>query len=140
VLLAIACVWLAVRLDIAEDRRLLLERQAAEGFLRPPSSSRNLRVDLESGATVGIGAGDLPERVDLRIGVRAGRFNVFRLSIARDDGTELLQFDRLQRDTNGELRLALNSSVLPQGLYRLRVEGFTWRGETVPVGQIVLRR
>lgn len=139
-LLAIACAWLAIRLDIAEDRRLLLERQAEEGFLRPPSSSRTVRVDLESGTTVGLGGGDLPERVELRISARSNRFNVFRVAIARDDGTEVIQVDRLQRDTNGELKLAINTSVLPQGGYALRVEGFTWRGETIPVGRITLRR
>lgn len=140
VLLVVACAWLAVRLDIAEDRRLLLERQAEEGFLRPPSSSRTVRVALESGASVGLGGGDLPERVELRIAVGGSRFNVFGVAIARDDGTELIQVERLQRDTNGELKLALNTSVLSGGTYTLRVEGFTWRGETVPVGRIVLRR
>lgn len=139
-LLVIACAWLAIRLDIAEDRRLLLERQAEEGFVRPPSSSRTVRVDLESGATVGLGGGDLPERVELRIAARSNRFSVFRVAIARDDGTEVIQVDRLQRDTSGELKLALNTSVLPRGSYTLRVEGFTWRGETVPVGRITLRR
>ncbi len=130
-LLAIACAWLAIRLDIAEDRRLMLERQAEEGFLRPASSSRTVRVDLESGAVVGLGGSGLPERVELRIAARSNRFNVFRIAIARDDGTELIQVDRLQR---------INTSVLPRGSYTLRVEGFTWRGETVPVGRIGLRR
>lgn len=139
-ILAVACAWLALRLDIAEDRRLLLERQAEEGFLRPPSTSRTVRVDLDSPATVGLGGGDLPERVELRIAARSNRFNVFRVAIVRDDGTEILQVDRLQRDTNGELRLALNSSLLPPGGYVLRVEGFTWRGETAPVGRLSIRR
>lgn len=140
VLLGVACAWLAVRLDIAEDRRLLLEKQAEEGFLRPPSSSRTVRVTLGSGAAASLGGGDLPERVELRIAVGGNRFNVFRVAIARDDGTEVLQVDRLQRDTNGELKLALNTSVLSRGSYTLRVDGFTWRGETVPVGRISLRR
>jgi hypothetical protein len=140
VVLAVACAWLALRLDIAEDRRLFLERQAEQGFLRPPSTSRTIRVDLDSPATVGIGGGDLPERVELHIAARSNRFNVFRVAIARDDGTEVIRVDRLQRDTNGELRLALNSSLLPPGGYVLRVYGFTWRGETVPVGRLSIRR
>ena len=139
-LLVVTSLWLAIRLDIAEDRRLLLERQAEEGFLRPPSSSRTVRVDLEPGTTVVLGGGDLPERVELRITARSNRFNVFRIAIARNDGTEVIQVDRLQRDTNGELKLALNTSALPKGGYVLRVEGFTWRGETVPVGRVSLRR
>ena len=58
------------------------------------------------------------------------------MSLLRDDGTAVLHFDRLQRDTNGELRFALNSTLLPPGGYVLRIEGFTWRGETEPVGRI----
>ncbi len=47
-------------------------------------------------------------------------------------------FDRLQRDTNGEIRFALNSTLLPPGDYSIRVEGFTWRGETTPLGTIAM--
>lgn len=140
VLLAAACAWLALRLDIAEDRRLYLERQAEAGFLLPPSSSREVRVELRSGASVGLGGGDLPERVDLRIAVSSNRFQVFRVALVRDDGTEVLQVDRLQRDTNGELRLALNSSALPRGAYTLRIHGLTWRGEPQPVGRLRITR
>jgi hypothetical protein len=139
-LLIISSLWLAVKLDIAEDRRALLERQAAEGFLRAPSSSRTARVDLDSPATVALGKGPLPERVELRIAARTSRFNVYRVAITRDDGVEVLHADRLQRDTNGELRLAINSSLLPEGSYTVRVEGFTWRGETLPVGRFALQR
>jgi len=139
-LLIISSVWLAVKLDIAEDRRVMLERQAAEGFLRAPSSSRTARVDLESPTTVALGTGPLPERVELRIAARTSRFNVFRVAITRNDGVAVLHADRLQRDTNGELRLAINSSLLPEGSYTVRVEGFTWRGETVPVGRFALQR
>ena len=42
----------------------------------------------------------------------------------------------------GNLRLALNSSMLPAGGYELRIEGLTWRGEAVPLSrvQLVLQR
>jgi hypothetical protein len=139
-LLIIGSLWLAVKLDIAEGRREMLERQAAEGFLRPPSSSRTAPVDLDNPATVTLGAGPLPERVELRIAARTSRFNTFRVAITRNDGVEVLHVDRLQRDSNGELRLAINSSLLPEGGYTVQVEGFTWRGETLPVGRFALQR
>ncbi len=44
----------------------------------------------------------------------------------------------LLRDSNGNLRLALNSSMLPPGGYEMRVEGLTWRGEAVPLRRVAL--
>jgi len=137
VALALACAWLAHRAGIARERMELLEAQAAEGFLAPPSTTRTVAVDLASGRTIGLGGGT-PERVEVRIGARSNKFNLFRVSLARDDGTAVLHFDRLQRDSNGEIRFALNSTLLPPGSYSIRIDGFTWRGETVPVGRVGL--
>lgn len=135
-LLAVATAWSGIRAGIAEDRMALLEARAEAGFLLPPSTTRSVRADPRRGATLDIGGGDAPERADIRIPVPGGDFRLFRISIARDDGTMVLQADRLQRDSNDELRLALNSSVLPPGSYVLDIEGFTWRGETVPLERL----
>lgn len=137
-LLAVACAWLAFSAGVARERMVLLEARAEEGFLMPASSTRSLRVAFGGG--VGLDSSDTAERVELRIDARSNRFNLFRVAIVRDDGTGVLHFDRLQRDTNGELRFAINSTLLPPGRYTVRVEGFTWRGETEPVGQFSLRR
>jgi len=136
VVLAVATAWATVRAGIAEDRRDWLEARAAEGFLLPPSTTRT--VLAEPGGGVALGGGDAPERVELRIPLRGNDFKLFRIAISRDDGTAVLQADRLQRDSNGELRLALNSSLLPEGSYVLRIEGFTWRGQTEPLGRVDL--
>jgi len=138
VVLAVAAAWSTVRAGIAEDRRALLEARAAEGFLLPPSTTRTVLADPDRGGRVAFGGGEAPERVELRIPVRGTGFKLFRIAIARDDGTAVLHADRLQRDSNGELRLALNSSLLPEGSYALRIEGFTWRGETEPLGHVDL--
>lgn len=132
-LLAVATAWSAVRAGIAEDRMTMLEARAEEGFLLPPSTTRSVRVDAGRGGELAIGGGRAPERADIRIRVAGGDFRLFRMAIARDDGTMVLQADRLQRDSNDELGLALNSSLLPPGRYTLEVAGFTWRGETVPL-------
>jgi hypothetical protein len=137
-LLAVATAWSAVRAGIAEDRMALLEARAAEGFLLPPSTTRTALADPDRGGRVALGGRDVPERVELRIPVRGKDFELFRIAIAREDGTAVLHAERLQRDSNGELRLALNSSLLPAGSYVLRIEGYTWRGETVAVGHVGL--
>lgn len=136
-ILVIACVWLAISAGIARERMAMLDARAEQGFLAPPSTTRTARVSLDSGGNLTLGGG-APERLEIRIEARSNKFNQFRVAMLRDDGTAVLHFDRLQRDTNGELRFALNSTLLPPGGYTLRVEGFTWRGETEPVGRIRL--
>ena len=135
-LLVVATAWSAIRAGIARDRMDMLEATAAEGFLVPPSTTRTVRADPEDRGSVTLGVGAAAERVEIRIPARSNDFKVFRVSIARDDGTAVLHVDRLQRDSNGDLRMALNSSVLPPGSYTIRVEGFTWRGETVPLWRV----
>lgn len=128
--------WQAIRAGIAVERRAMMEARAAEGFLLPASTTRRARVSLRAAEHVTLGGGPVPERLDLFIDARGDRFNTFRVAIVRDDGTAVLHVDRLQRDSNGDLHLALNSTLLPQGRYLIRVEGFTWRGETVAVGSL----
>jgi len=134
--LLLACLWLAGSASVARERLALMEVQAAEGFLLPPSTTRTARLTLGAGTSLG---GPTPERLELRIDARSNTWNLFRVSIARDDGTAVMHFDRLQRDTNGEIRFALNSTLLPPGAYTIEVDGFTWRGETQPVGRVRLR-
>jgi hypothetical protein len=136
-ILLIACIWLASSASIARERMAMMQAREQQGFLAPPSSTRTVRVSADAGGNISLG-GRAPERVEIRIEARSNKFNQFRVAIQRDDGTAVLHFDRLQRDSNGELRLALNSTLLPPGSYSLRIEGFTWRGDTEPVGKIRL--
>jgi len=137
VLLAIACTWLAISAGIARERMVLMQERAAQGFLAPPSTARSVRRPLQGGAAVQLGGG-MPESVELLIAARLNDYKLFRVSIARDDGTTVMHFDRLQCDSNGDLRFALNSTLLPPGSYTIRIEGFTWRGDTVPLGRVAL--
>ena len=61
--------------------------------------------------------------------MNSDRYERFRIALLRDDGTAILHAERLARDSNGELHLGFNTSMLPDGIYRLRVEGYTRRGE-----------
>lgn len=132
-LLVLALCWTAWRWNIASDRLEILQQQAAEGFLRPPSSTRTLRIDPRASQIASIDAGGLPQRIDLLIAARTDRYDQFRVSLLREDGTALLHAERLARDSNGDLRLSFNSTLLPDGRYVIRIEGHTWRGELQPL-------
>jgi len=128
-MLILALAWTAWRWNITMDRMEMMEAQAAVGFIRPPSSTQTLRIDPRAGGLTGIDAGGLARRIDLAIAVISDRYDRFRISLSRDDGTAILHTERLAPDSNGNLHLGFNSSVLPDGIYRLRVEGYTRRGE-----------
>lgn len=122
--LAVALFWVAWRWGVAEDRMTMLQAQADAGFLQAPTASRTVRIDLRAPGTVSVGGGEFPERIDLRINARSERYGRFRASLARDDGTLVFHADQLVRDSNQDLRLSINTSILPQGGYVLKVEGY----------------
>jgi len=127
--LAAALLWTAWRWNIALDRMEMMQAQAAVGFLQPPSSTQTRRIDPRTGGLIGIDAGGFARRVDLAIAVNSERFERYRIALSRDDGTALLHAERLAPDSNGDLHLGFNTSMLPDGIYRLRIEGYTRRGE-----------
>lgn len=128
-MLVIALTWVVWRWDIAEDRFEIMEKKAAEGFLQAPSSTRTVRVDPHTGQLVSVDSGGFPQRIDLLIAARTDRFQRFRVSLVRDDGTLVLHADRMVRDSNNDLRLSINTSILPDGKYLIRVEGYARGGE-----------
>lgn len=122
--LLVALAWVAWRWSVAEDRMELMQQQAATGFLQAPSSNRLVRIDLRAPSQAGIGGGEFPERVDFLVNARTSRYARFRVTLLRDDGTLIAHADQMVRDSNMDLRLSLNSSILPAGHYVLRVEGY----------------
>ena len=114
--LAIALAWVAWRWGVAEDRMELLQKQAEAGFLQAPSTTRAVRVDL-------------------RVNARTDRYARFRVSLLRDDGTLLVHADQVVRDSNMDLRLSFNTSLLPAGSYVLRVEGYSRGGRLEHLGE-----
>jgi hypothetical protein len=138
-LLLVALGWVAWRWGVAEDRMELMQKQAAAGFLQAPSSTRSVRVDLRAASAVAVGGRDFPERVDLYLNARTDRYARFRVSLLRADGTLLLHADQLVRDSNLDLRLSVNTSILPAGAYLLRVEGYARGGKLERFGEAQLR-
>lgn len=128
-LLVLAVFWFGWRWSIAEDRFEMMEQQAAEGFLQAPSTTRTVRINPREKRTVGVGGADAPQRIDLLIAAPSNNYERFRVSLLRADGVLVLHADRLVRDSNNDLRLSFNTSVLPAGHYRIRIEGYSNRGE-----------
>jgi hypothetical protein len=79
-----------------------------------------------------------PELLDLYLPVAYSDFRVFAVTIDKVDMGRVLDLQRVSVDSNRELRLALNSSAFGPGEYRIRLQGYTWRGERVDAGWVRL--
>ncbi len=137
--LLVALAWVAWRWGVAEDRMALLQKQADAGFLQAPSSNRTVRVDLKAPGMVSIGGSGFPERIDLLLKARTKQYARFRVSLLRDDGTLLVHADQMVRDSNDDLRFSFNTSMLPGGIYQVRVEGYGRRGAIEPFAKAQFR-
>ena len=135
VALAVALAWVAWRWGVAEDRMALMQKQADAGLpagalihplrARGPARPRrgvHRRPQLPRACRL------LPERTHRPL-------RALSRDLLREEGTVLLRAEQLVRDSNFDLRLSINSSMLPEGAYLLRVEGYGRGGQMQPVAE-----
>jgi hypothetical protein len=113
-----------------------LKKQLLDQPLDPATSTREIRVlPSRSGAsntpaiTIGGGGAQL---ADLKIDESRSPSHTFRVTIDRIDQGRVAVITNLLKDSNGNLRLAFNSSALGPGAYQFTIEGISWRGEPEP--------
>lgn len=133
--------WVGKR-DLGQ-RYAALRNEAEQGVLTAPTSQAILRLEParpgEKVPVYPIGARVAPTLAELHINTSFAKGNLFRAVIRRSDGTYWARLDNLLRDSNGELRIALNTSALAAGLYDLQLESMSLRGDAEPVGRLGLR-
>jgi hypothetical protein len=142
----LACVVAAVaQVSANRDRALAaaLETRVKTLTLRAASSRRALRIapnprswSAEPDAT--IAWPEPPELLDLYLPIGYAQFPTFAVTIDKVDQGRMMILQRVMPDSNREIRLSLNSSAFGQGEYRIRIEGYTWRGERVDAGWVRL--
>jgi hypothetical protein len=71
------------------------------------------------------------ELVDLKVDVRWSKYNQFHVSINRVDQGQVLRLGNVLRDSNGQLRIAFNASLLGPGNYQFAIEGLPTVGPAV---------
>lgn len=79
-----------------------------------------------------------PELLELYLPVAYSDYKVFAITIDKVDVGRVLELQRVATDSNRELRLSLNSSAFGAGEYRIRLQGYTWRGQRVDAGWVRL--
>jgi len=120
-----------------------LQKQNSERALDPATSTREIRLlPSRSGASnspaIVIGSAGGAQLADLKIDESRSPYHAFRVTIDRIDQGRVAVISNLDKDSNGHLRIALNSSALGPGNYQLTLEGLDWRGQPQPDSWITI--
>jgi hypothetical protein len=119
-----------------------LEATVASQPLEPATSTRTIRLlpnykGSSNSPAVLIGGANA-QLADMRIDLSRSAYRTFRVTIDRIDQGRVGVLHNMQKDSNGHVRIALNSSALGPGNYALTIEGMTWKGENVPEAWITI--
>ncbi len=149
--LAAACVALLV-LAVASMMSASRERDAAGVAalrektltLRAINSVRALRIapnprSWSASPDATLAWPEPPQMLELHLPVSYSEFLTFALTLDKVDHGRVLVVERMTPDSNKELLLSLNSSAFGPGEYRLRLQGYTWRGDRVDAGWVRLQ-
>lgn len=148
--LAVATLLLAITLSVvigdssAKNAKIArLQKQIEDQPLDAATATRTIRLmPSREGAsntpavTIGGGAAEL---VDLKIDESRSAYKVFTVTIDRVDQGRVSVIHNLIKDSNGHLRVTLNSSALGPGTYQFTIEGMSWRGEPEPDSWVAIR-
>jgi hypothetical protein len=141
-LLVVALAIVAAGSAAKSHRITALQKQAFERPLDPATSTRVIRLlPSRSGASntpaITIGGGSV-QLADFKIDESRSPYHSFRVTIDRIDQGRVGVITNLTKDSNGHLRIALNSSALGPGNYQLTIEGLNWRGDAEPDSWITI--
>lgn len=111
-----------------------LQHRVTEQPVDPATSTRTVklmpsRTAPSRRAAVTLGGGPA-QMADLKIDMSWSKFTAFRVTLDRQDQGRVAVLNYMLRDSNGDLRFALNDSALGPGIYQFAIEGLTLRGET----------
>jgi hypothetical protein len=79
-----------------------------------------------------------PLLMDVHIDLGYTQLTQFRLLVDKKDQGRALVLNNLLKDSNGELRVTLNSTGLSAGIYTVRIEALAPREVPIPIGWLIL--
>lgn len=127
---------LGSRLSDANRKIERLEATVAERPIDPATSRRTLTVlPSRTGApkramfTIG---GEGAELVEMKTDLSWSNARAFRIGIERADQGTVAVLHNVLKDSNGNVRIALNSAAFGPGTYDVTIEGLDWRGQASP--------
>jgi len=139
--IALGAVWNA---STAKDHRLTkLEKQSHEQPLEPARKTIVIRVlPSYSGSSntpaATIGTAGEAQLADVKLDLSRSQYRTFRVTIDRMDQGRVAVLHNLMKDSNGHVRIMLNTTALGPGNYQISIDGMTWKGEPVPEAWVTL--
>lgn len=135
----------ASQLHARRDRALAAELETRVKILtlRASTAARALRIapnprSWSAAPDATIAWPEPPLMLDLYLPVAYSEFTSFAVTLDKVNQGRMLSVQRMMPDSNRELRLSLNSSALGPGEYRIRIEGYNWRGQRADAGWVRL--
>jgi hypothetical protein len=133
--LGITALTMAGKLSARDASIAALRQRAAEQPLEPATSTRSVRLIPSRTApstrpAVVIG-GSNAQMADFRIDMSWSKFTAFRVTIDRQDQGRVAVINYLLKDSNGDLRIGLNSTAVGPGTYQFAIEGLTLRSDAI---------
>ncbi len=130
--------YVLLRGELADTRTLM-----NQGSLVQPATSREVRVSPDRAPGVDhariIVTRAAPQLMDVHIDLGyTDKLMEFRLFVDKKDQGRALILNDLLKDSNGELRMTLNSTGLSAGIYNVRIEALPFRGSPIPIGWLIL--
>jgi hypothetical protein len=135
--LLVTTFWLVRGRSAASRSIAALNAQVAAQPLDPATETRTIRllpstVGPSNSPVVEIGGDGQTQLADLLLDLSRSPYREYRVTIDRIGQGRVAIINNLGKDSNGALRIALNSSAVGPGEYRFTIEGLTWRGQAVP--------
>jgi len=136
IVLAVIALMLGNQVSDKNQRIAKLQQDLVAQPLEAAATTRIIRVapDRQGSSNtpaVTIGGGDA-QLCELRIDMSRSAFRMFRITIDRIDQGRVAVIQNIAKDSNGHVRVALNSSALGPGNYSFSIDGVSWRGEVIP--------
>ena len=135
--LGITALVLAARLSHEQGTSATLRKAIVERPLEAVVGTRPvIMLPARDGPTLrpslSLGGGTGAQMIDLKVDMRWSKFNLFHVSIDRVHQGQVMRLGNVQRDSNGQLRIAFNSALLGPGTYQFTIEGLPLVGAAQP--------
>src|SRR5207342_1233502 len=123
---------LAMQVSSRDASITKLKQQNHERPVEPSTRKRAIKVGTARNGPPPQGSftvhpGDFAQ---LKMDLSWSRFSTFRVSIDRVDQGSVAMFDSVSKDSNGDLRIALNAGAFGPGDYMITIEGMNMRRES----------
>jgi len=134
----IGCLVLVMQVSSRDATIAKLQKANHERPVEPSTHKRPIKVGVSRNgppaqASLTIHAGEFAE---LKTDLSWSRYSTFRVNIDRVDQGSVAKIDGVTKDSNGDLRLALNAGAFGPGNYLMTIEGMNMRRESIPVAWV----